>query len=190
MVLCRLFILRPASPGKDNLLSQGCVWAGLARRSPGRLAGLCNRDHIHPPLRIRCKSVELSDLGPPYAMYEHSLLVPFALPWLLASDRPVTRNHQKQHDTLSHKQLFSRGISHCQCQESGQATNTGQKGVEKKKTSADLPELYSPETTFIFLIQLICFFFSFLTIEMCIQGKLFQTQTQRIFFLECDPLNG
>lgn len=109
MGLCRLFILRPASPGRDNLLSHGCVWAGPAGKYPGRLAGLCNRGHVCPPLWTRHNSVDLSDLGPPYAMSEQGR---WCQPhshgcWLTTSSWQVTKSNMTSSLAVSFSQEIS-----------------------------------------------------------------------------------
>jgi len=78
-----MLVLRPASPCRNNLPSHGCVWVGLARRSPGRLAGLLTGVTFFV---IRHNSVDLSNLGPSYAMSEQNLMLPATLPQLLAND--------------------------------------------------------------------------------------------------------
>lgn len=129
MGLCRLFILRPVSSRRDHLPSQGCVWAGPAHRSPGRLAELCTWGHVYQPLQI----TELRGLGWSWPSLCHVWTGPYG-----ASHTPTAAGycwwlarHQKQHDILSCSQFFSRDTGHWQCRESGQAINTQQKDVER-----------------------------------------------------------
>lgn len=93
---------------------------GPACWSPRRLAGLCNRGHVHPLL----SSVDLSDIGPHCAISEWGLMLPAALPQLLMTcNWHITKSNMISSLTAS----FSQEIPVPDSVESGQATNTRQK---------------------------------------------------------------
>lgn len=95
--------------------------------------------------------MDLGDLGPPYAMSEWGLMVPATLPQLLATagDWHITKSNMTSYLVAS----FSQEILVTGSVESQGKRSTHNKRTWKEpKASADHPELYSTETTFIFLI--------------------------------------